>query len=219
MDNLPSALRQRTEFGFVTDVGDKKTSDKSPPLPPLANGFISEPDQNTKEAVHSSDNQQHLPRLDKDKHVAKVMVKGKAQTDDMLVIGHHVSSSLPNLTRSQTTLDGTAMKEQRKVNPVEQPTDKNSKLIKKLSQTLPVHLYRKAEEKIRVITNTEAIYKNKQKLLQQHKAMLHNKVLDDPRWTKLESSLSENKDKGGSPHGKISYVTFSVGTNPSSKRF
>jgi len=104
-----------------------------------------------------------------------------------------MTSSLPNISKAFTSQDGTTVR--KKVKKKTETSDSaDLKLINKLSQTLPVHLFRKAEEKIRVITNTEAIYRNKKRLLEQHQAMLHNNALADPRWKKLESSLSENKE-------------------------
>ena len=188
-DTEPSRLPkvntgQSSDVTFVTHL--PKPSEY---LPPISNGTLKNNDAPSCRVVKSTDNvPSHLPII----REASAQYSSKPRLSPSLKPLN--SPSLPNLSKSLITPGGATGKSKRKQTTQKARNSVELALINKLSQTLPANLFRKAEEKIRVITKTEEIYKNKQRLLEQHKSLIHNNALDDPRWKLLHSSLSENKE-------------------------
>lgn len=67
---------------------------------------------------------------------------------------------------------------------------KQIKLVQKLTSSLPDHLMASAQKQIRQMSNSDAIYECKDKLLEENKGELLRQVGLDPRWRQLHGSLS-----------------------------
>ena len=73
---------------------------------------------------------------------------------------------------------------------------KQIKLVQKLTSSLPDHLMASASKQIRQMSNSDAIYENKDKLLKDNKELLLRQVVLDPRWRHLIGSLSMTRGLG-----------------------
>jgi len=67
---------------------------------------------------------------------------------------------------------------------------KQIKLVQKLTSSLPDHLMASAKKQIRQMSNSDAIYECKDKLLEENKGELLRQVARDPRWRQFEGALS-----------------------------
>ena len=73
---------------------------------------------------------------------------------------------------------------------------KQIKLVQKITSSLPDHLMASASKQIRQMSNSDAIYENKDKLLKYNKELLIRQVVLDPRWQELIGSLSMTRGLG-----------------------
>ena len=69
------------------------------------------------------------------------------------------------------------------------------KLIQQLTAYIPEHLLAAAEEQIREMSNTDAIIAFKKRMISENHAAMRGKMTSDPRWQKLEKTLSESGQK------------------------
>ena len=74
---------------------------------------------------------------------------------------------------------------------LERKREEQLKLIERLSYSLPQKLAETARDQIRQMTNADAICEWKEKTLLEHREIQQEDRKKDPRWRKLESSLSD----------------------------